>query len=157
MQLGTIKLTCYRVHQKLLRNPQARPKHHRSTPVNQISEKILKGKAIENNIRLLDAGSVNGTLLIVSRYADEQVIPQPSAFKHSHEAVKGRHGVPVVFNFHYRSHSKLLYKHIYGPCSDQYRCSQKPRLHPSKRISRYSNPRRGGGRDEAGSGDVRSK
>jgi len=51
MQLGTIELICYRVHRKLLRVPQAPHKAVGFTSIDQTSEKVLKGKAIENNIR----------------------------------------------------------------------------------------------------------
>lgn len=59
-QLGTIELTCYRVHKKLLRVPQAWDKAFGFTSVDHISEKILKGKAIENSIRLLPADLIDG-------------------------------------------------------------------------------------------------
>ena len=51
MQLGTIKLTVYRAHMKRRPVPVAYVKDAGFIPVDQTSEKILKGKAIENNIR----------------------------------------------------------------------------------------------------------
>lgn len=83
--------------------------------MDQTSEKILKGKAIENNIRLLDADALDETLLILFRYADERIVGQPAPRKCDYLAVEG-HGKPLVFNFHYRSRCELLYVHLYHPC-----------------------------------------
>lgn len=79
--------------------------------MDQTSEKMMKGKAIENNIRLLDADALDETLLIVFRYADERTVGQPAPLKYDYQAVKGD-GKPLVFNFHYRSQSELPYVHI---------------------------------------------
>lgn len=75
----------------------------------------MKGKAIENNIRLLDADALDETLLILFRYADERIVGQPAPRKCDYLAVKG-HGKPLVFNFHYRSRSELPYVDLYRPC-----------------------------------------
>ncbi|MCJ1363319.1 hypothetical protein MMC16_002426 [Acarospora aff. strigata] len=91
MQLGTIKLTVYRAHMKRRPVPVAYVKDAGFIPVDQTSEKILKGKAIENNIR----------------YVDGHVIPQPSPHTHDYSAMKGWKGKPLIFTFHYRSHRAL--------------------------------------------------
>jgi len=55
VQLGAITITVRRGVRKLRRVPQAWSKVNGLSPVNQVSEKTLKGKAIENSIRLLSA------------------------------------------------------------------------------------------------------
>lgn len=42
----------------------------------------------------------------MSRYTDEHIISEPAAHKYKLLALEGSKRSPLVFNFHYRSHSK---------------------------------------------------
>jgi len=68
MELGTIELACYRVHRETRRVHQSTPKTPLFTSVDRISEELLKGKDIENNIRLVCADFLS--LIVAKRRLD---------------------------------------------------------------------------------------
>lgn len=149
VQLGTIELAFYRVHRRLLRVPLPISKIPLFTTVDQTSEKILKGKAIDNNIRLLCADSHGLTLaksrldpLIHTLYLNQQPTRTRMCVRTrltDSQQCSDSITAPIV---------SIQTPRIYNAAFNEYRGPPNPRLHSSKRVSGYSDPTRRGGRDE---------
>ena len=135
MELGTIELACYRVHTETRRVHQSRPKTPLFTSVDRISEGLLKGKDIENNIRLVCADFLS--LIVAKRRLDT-----PMHWSYLHHR-------PVRSGLCLRARpleSRQCSNSITAPVVstqisltwidfDGYRGPPNPRLHSSKRIS----------------------
>lgn len=88
--LGRIQVEVGRVH-RIPRSTPIRATKASQKPVTEVTEKILKGKAIANTVRVIDE--------LPGRE------PPPNEYKH--RPIHGEHGLPLIFNIFYRSRHTL--------------------------------------------------
>ncbi|CAF9915506.1 MAG: hypothetical protein ALECFALPRED_010231 [Alectoria fallacina] len=88
--LGRIQVKVARVH-RILRLTPIRATKGIQKPVTEVTEKILKGKAIANTVRVID----------------ELPGSEPPPTQYDHRPIYGEHGQPLIFNIFYRSRHTL--------------------------------------------------